>query len=144
MNRLKDIFGQEAVIANLRGRDGGGSAGARADVCRAGGSWKGDVCGGACERFSFANGRNRMMRAESAPVAAPSPPQRIRISTLSPRNWRGLYDKTGTSKATLLPINVIRNAVAEPAGRKIGSGKRKSLHRRASRADDGRGPERTA
>lgn len=124
MNTLSDIFGQDAVITKLRGA-------MAADRLAHGLIFSGPAgvgkatCASAlaafflCEnpRKSDACGTCQSCRA----IAAGSHPD-FHIIT---RELARMYDKTGKSKATLLPIEVIRHAVAEPAGRKtvLGRGK---------------------
>jgi DNA polymerase-3 subunit delta' len=124
VKRLKDIFGQDSAIANLRGA-------MTADRLAHGLIFAGPegvgkaTCAAAlgafflCERpeSDDACGRCASCRA----VAAGTHPDFHVIA----KELARLYDKTGISKATLLPINVIRNALAEPAGRKtvLGRGK---------------------
>lgn len=124
MIRLKDIFGQEGVIADLRGAmaadrlahglifagpEGvgkGSTAAALAALFLCESPEAGDACGrcGSC----------RAMAAGSHPD--------YHVVT---KELARFYDKSGTSKATQLSINVIRHDVAEPAGRKtvLGRGK---------------------
>jgi len=124
MNRLKDIFGQDAVVADLRGA-------MSADRLAHGLIFAGPegvgkaTCAAAlgafflCERAESndACGKCASCRA----IAAGTHPD-FHVIT---KELARIYDKTGKSKATLLPIDVIRNAVAEPAGRKTVLGKGK-------------------
>jgi len=124
MIRLKDIFGQEAVVESLRGAMAAdrlghglifaGPAGiGKATCATALGAFflceraeKGDACG-TC--------------ASCVAIAAGSHPDFHGIT----KELARLYDKTGKSKATQIGIEVIRHGVAEPAGRKtvLGRGK---------------------
>lgn len=124
MTRLKDIFGQDAVVASLRGamaadrlahglifagKEGVGKATCAAALaafflCEKPGS--DDACGkcAACRAIASAN----------------HPDYHIITKELA-----RLHDKTGASKATQLSIQVIRHDLAEPASRKtvLGRGK---------------------
>jgi DNA polymerase-3 subunit delta' len=124
MNRLSDIFGQDAVIASLRaaiaadrlphglifaGPEGVGKATAAAALaalflCEQPGPT--DACGKCRSCHAIATGNH--------------PDYHIITKELA-----RLHDKTGSSKATQLSINVIRHDLAEPAGRKtvLGRGK---------------------
>lgn len=124
MIRLHDIFGQDAVVANLRGA-------MAADRLAHGLMFAGPegigkaTCAAAlgafflCERPESDDACGKC--ASCRTIAAGTHPD-FHVIT---KELARLYDRSGTSKATLLPINVIRNALAEPAGRKtvLGRGK---------------------
>jgi DNA polymerase III subunit delta' len=124
MNRLKDIFGQDLVIANLRGAIEAGRLAHGLIFAGPEGVGKA-TCAAALGAFFLceqpepddACGKCPSCRA----ISAGTHPDYHVIS----KELARLYDKSGTSKATLLPINVIRHALAEPAGRKtvLGRGK---------------------
>jgi len=124
MNRLSDIFGQDAVIASLRatvaadrlphglifaGPEGVGKATTAAGLaalflCEHPGS--DDACGKCRSCHAIASGMHPDYHVITKELAR-------------------VHDKSGSSKATQLSINVIRYDLAEPAGRKtvLGRGK---------------------
>jgi DNA polymerase-3 subunit delta' len=124
MNRLREIFGQEETVAKLRAAMGAdrlghglifsGPAGVGKGTCATalGGYFlcetpkKGDACEvcGSCKAI----------------LAGAHPDFHVITKEMA-----RLYDRSGKSKATMLGIEVIRNAVAEPAGRKTVMGRGK-------------------
>jgi DNA polymerase-3 subunit delta' len=124
MIRLRDIFGQDEVVANLRGAMGADRLAHGLIFAGPEGVGKA-TCAGAlgayflCEKplADDACGKCESCRA----IGAGAHPDYHVIT----KELARLYDKSGTSKATLLPINVIRYALAEPASRKtvLGRGK---------------------
>jgi DNA polymerase III subunit delta' len=124
MNRLKDIFGQDMAVANLRGAMAAGRLAHGLIFAGPEGVGKA-TCAAALGAFFLcehpepddACGKCASCRA----ISAGAHPDYHVISKELARQ----YDKSGTSKATLLPISVIRHALAEPAGRKTVMGKGK-------------------
>jgi DNA polymerase-3 subunit delta' len=124
MIRLKDIFGQDAVISDLRGALATDRLAHGLIFSGPAGVGKGSTAAALAAMFlcetptaSDACGRCASCRAMEAGT---HPDYHVVTKELA-----RLYDKSGTSKATQLSINVIRHDVAEPAGRKtvLGRGK---------------------
>jgi DNA polymerase III subunit delta' len=125
MNRLQDIFGQQEVIANLKGAMAAdrlahglifaGLEGVGKATCAAA-----LVAYFLCERpDGDACGKCESCRA----IAAGTHPDYHVIT----KEMIRLYDKTGKSKATQVSADVIRFALVEPAGRKTVLGKGKAF-----------------
>jgi DNA polymerase-3 subunit delta' len=124
MKRFKDIFGQDAVIDALRAAVAADRLGH--GLIFSGGEGVGKAtCALAlaafflCEKPTAADACGKCDSCQA--IAAAAHPD-LHIIT---KELARVYDKSGTSKATQIAINVIRNAVAEPAGRKtvLGRGK---------------------
>jgi DNA polymerase-3 subunit delta' len=124
MIRLGDIFGQDGVIADLRGAIAADRLAHGLIFAGPEGVGKGATASalGAlflCEspKSGEACGRCASCRA----IAANAHPDFHVVN----KELARVYDRSGTSKATQLSINVIRNDVAQPAGRKtvLGRGK---------------------
>jgi DNA polymerase III subunit delta' len=124
MKRLHDIFGQDAVIAALRGAMAAGRLAHGLIFAGSEGIGKATTAGAMGAFFLCDNpgredacGKCDSCRA----IAAGTHPDFHVIS----KELARVYDRSGTSKATLLSITVIRHALAEPAGRKTVLGKGK-------------------
>jgi DNA polymerase-3 subunit delta' len=124
MIRLKDIFGQEAVIANLRGA-------MSVDRLAHGLIFAGPEGVGKATCAAALAGFFLCQNPQSDDACGKCPSCRGMTAGMHPdyhvitKELARLYDKSGTSKATQLSINVIRHDLAEPAGRKtvLGRGK---------------------
>ncbi len=124
MTRLKDIFGQDAVIADLRGAMSVDRLAHGLVFAGPQGIGKGTTAAALAAFFlcqtptrDDACGKCESCRA----IAANAHPDYHVVT----KELARVYDKSGTSKATQVSIQVIRHSVAEPAGRKTVMGKGK-------------------